>query len=194
MSLLILEGLTGAGKSSTLAELKTLIEASGQRLKIFYEEESFGELMEELAVAGGTFAGLCHRLEEILERLPELSADWVILERFHPSYYALCPDWELYRQIDDRLAQLQTRLVLLSYPEALAHARALYRSEREAEGWSAGFIARYGSETLALDALHSSLRLRAEAVSLSRLQTLTIDTSDQDWQGAARRILDWAAA
>lgn len=197
MPILILEGLTGAGKSSTLAALAQQLAAAGASCRIVYEEESFGELMDELAdpqSATDGHPGLCRRLEVILGELEAPVSPmpaWVILERFHPSYYALLPEWERYAAIDARLAALGAKLVLLGYPEDLIRTRALYRGEREAEGWSTGFIALYGSEQAALDALISSWRLRAEACERSAMPCLRLDTSDRDWDATAAAIRVW---
>lgn len=190
MPIVILEGLTGAGKSSTLEALQAALQARGHNHKIIYEEETFGELMDELA-NGVEDSALCHRLEAVLAGLSQ-GPELVILERFHPSYFALRPEWELYEAIDQRLDELGAQLVLLTYPPEKVVSRALYRNERESEGWSQGFIDLYGSEAAALSALSSSLRLRTEAVHMSALPLLTIDTSSMDWAGTANAILDWA--
>lgn len=194
MPLVILEGLTGAGKSSTLAALVQQLQAQSAELQIVYEEETFGELMAEMAIRK---ENPCHRLQTILARLQTDTAGaqpkkWLLLERFHPSYYALLPDWSLYQAIDQQLAALGARLVLLGYPAEALASRALYRMEREAEGWSQGFLALYGSEALALAALETSRCQRIEACQLSALTCLEIDTSQQIWDVYATRILDWA--
>lgn len=192
MPLLILEGLTGAGKSSTLEYLVSQLAAAGRSLTIFYEEESFGELMDELAEANGqAYPGMLRRLEAILAQLPAQTAEWVILERFHPSYYALLPQWELYQAIDARLAELGARQVLLGYPPELVAARALYRHERDSEGWSEGWLRMHGSEAGAIEVLTSSLNQRREAVARSALPSLQLDTSAQDWPAVAAAIVSW---
>lgn len=188
MRLLLLEGLTGAGKSSTLASLQRRLRSAGAACAIFYEEATFGELMDELA-AGVSGPQLCWRLETVLAMLPPPGVDWVILERFHPSYYALHPQWELYAGIDARLAQLGARLVLLDYPDDRLAERALYRHERS--GWSDGWLQRAGSETAALAELGASLQARREAAARSRLPVLRLDTSARDWEQAAAAIQAW---
>lgn len=189
MPLLVIEGLTGAGKSSVLAALSEGLQARDASCSIIYEEETFGELMDELNQPEPP-ADLLWRLKSVLAGLPEQTSDWIILERFHLSYYALLPEWERYREIDQQLVSLGARLVLLSYPPERVSERALYRHERV--GWSEGYIALYGSEQAALEALQTSLSQREQAFSLSQLPKLRLDTSDRDWPAYAEHIRRWA--
>ena len=188
MPLLVIEGLTGAGKSSVLTALSEGLQARNASCSIIYEEETFGELMDELNQPEPP-ADLLWRLNAVLAGLSALTSDWVILERFHLSYYALLPEWERYRVIDQQLVSLSARLVLLSYPPEMVSERALYRHERE--GWSEGYIALYGSEQAALEALQTSLIQREQAFNLSQLPKLRLDTSAADWKQTAVELMRW---
>lgn len=113
---------------------------------------------------------------------------WVILERFHPSYYAQIPEVERYTAYDQRLAEWGFTLVLLDLPDQALKARSLYRYEREAEGWIAGNLSFYGSEAEAIAAFQLSQQRRREYARLSQMPVLQLDTSAQNWATLAAAL------
>ena len=137
---LILEGLTGAGKSQTLA-------AMGRRgllpSVVVSEEETFGDIMEEIDAGPIASAFLVRRLASVIARVDTTPS--FVLERFHLSYYALAPTWSHYAWIDDALVAANVALVLLTIPEADLRVRSLLRREHGGADWQA-FGARFGSE------------------------------------------------
>jgi hypothetical protein len=192
---ILLEGITGAGKSRTLAALQAqpdfpaLLGAG----RIFPEEETFGELMDELGEPGADPRWLCRRLGATLDTLRALPAGaqpvGYVLERFHLSYYALLPEWALYQSFDAALQALECGLVLLDYQEGEAERRSLDRPDRAAEGWRAGMVAHYGSLERALTAIAASRERRRACPALTALPTLILDTSAMTWDAYAARII-----
>src|SRR3712207_6740681 len=68
---IVLEGVTGAGKSQILAALHDH-PAWGSLLgvgRVFYEEETFGEFMAELDIPGTSNPERCWRLHKVMEEL-----------------------------------------------------------------------------------------------------------------------------
>src|SRR5262245_6371792 len=87
--------------------------------RVFAEEETFGEVMSEIQASGISNEHYLRRLTHILRLVeaqvvspPERAG--FVFERFHLSYYALLPDWNLYTGFDERLARLNCLTVLLS--------------------------------------------------------------------------------
>lgn len=185
---IILDGLTGTGKSSTIAAMRRVGLAPEL---IVPEEETFGDLMDE--IAGGRLEGarFVHRLETITTRLEVEHPCNFLLERFHVSYFAQVPTWTHYRDIDLRLADLGVAIVLLMVPDAVLKERSLLRQEYGGKDWQ-GFATRYGSEVSAIEALRRSQDLRLEALTLTRLPHLTINTTDRLWDDYARTIATWS--
>ncbi len=183
---LLIEGVCGTGKSSLIAALQARAEAEGLPCQVISEEETFGELMEELQAPSPDWH-LCQRLDTLLESLPSrMNPDgWVILERFHPSYYAQIPEFERYTVYDQTLAEWGFQLVLLDLPDQALATRSLYRYEREAEGWITGNISFYGSEALALQAFQTSQQRRRDYAQLSQMPVQRLDTSSQNWKALA---------
>src|ERR1700736_4265968 len=119
---IILEGLTGAGKTHTLEALQkhpsfpTLL----QKGRIVFEEETLGELVVELKDPTIPPTERCARLNHVLYEIQQETAalpheSVFVLERFHHSYYALIPNWSLYSAIDQALNALHYKTVLLDY-------------------------------------------------------------------------------
>lgn len=192
---LIIDGVSGAGKSQTLAALKSQLEPVLPGTFI-YEEETLGEFMgEELPRNDLTGREKCWRLDAVMQKIEAAGRGkqpfWVI-ERFHPTYYALMPEWQLYDQIDARLAELGFGLVLLKLPEQELGGRSLYRKDRDPNQWASGMIDLYGSEAGVIEAFSASQQRRLECLGRTRLPYLEIDTSSMAWETFAARICSFA--
>lgn len=92
---LIIDGVSGAGKSQTLAALKSQLEPVPPGTFIS-EEETLGEFMgEELPRNDLTGREKCWRLDAVMQKIEAAGREnqpfWII-ERFHPTYYALMPE------------------------------------------------------------------------------------------------------
>jgi hypothetical protein len=193
--ILILDGVTGAGKSSVLKELQARLEASSEAasVSVILEEETIGDLMQQVRDPAWqrcpTFEALDRVLRQLEEGLAGSASRAFLVERFHLTYFALFPRWEHFERYDARLAQLGAAHVLLTFPEALIEARSIARPERAAEGWAQGMAAWYGSHEAAVRAALSSQRGRWEALGRTALPFLHIDTREQDWPRYAETIL-----
>ncbi len=192
---LIIDGVSGAGKSQTLAALKAMLEPVLPG-NFIYEEETLGEFMgEELPRNDLTGKEKCWRLDAVMQKIEEAGSEhqpyWVI-ERFHPTYYALLPEWQLYDQIDARLAELGFGLVLLRLPEQELGRRSLYRQDRDPNQWASGMIELYGSESGVIEAFRASQQRRLECLGRTRLPYIEIDTSSMAWETFAARICSFA--
>ena len=201
MAGILLEGVTGAGKTQTILALMRHREFSALlgSGRVFDEDETFGEVMTEIQELGISSDHHVRRLEDVLalmERGAGRYRDRVgfVLERFHLSYYALLPDWNLYVAFDERLARLNCLTVLLQIPEQdLAH-RCLDREDRAGTTWSADMITHYGSRAEVLEAIVQSTRRRREAAQKSRLPVLEIDTGSKSWEEYADEVVEaWKA-
>jgi hypothetical protein len=195
MTGILLEGVTGAGKSQTLRALKehgafSALLGSG---RVFHEEETFGELMTELEETGPSRDHHFRRLESILAVLEQDVVDQnpygFVLERFHLSYYALLPNWNLYSVFDERLAQLDCLTVLLRIPKKDFERRCLDRVDRAGTPWTDDMIQHFGSRPAVIDALDQSIRRRREAAKKSLLPLLEIDTASESWSSYAEQII-----
>lgn len=174
----VLEGLTGTGKSSTLAAMSRL----GLVPKLVVpEEDTFGDFMTEMEAGNVSL----HRLEAAMERVRGEPA--FLLERFHFSYYAMLPEWDRYAALDARLAEAGVRGVLLTIDEALLKPRSLMRAEYKDSDWQ-GFSDHFGSEEAALAALRTSQARRVEALAKTRMTWTAIETGSRDWEAIARAV------
>ncbi|MHB8228005.1 MAG: hypothetical protein ACYDA5_02260 [Vulcanimicrobiaceae bacterium] len=192
MSRLIIEGVTGAGKSQTIAALRVLLAEEWKNITFYDEEATFGDFMGEWIERPDADASwLLRRLGatlRALEDLPENRA--VLIERCHLSYEALWPQCSRSMRCDRRLARLGFDLVLLTLPERALKERSLYRVD-QGEDWSRNFIEHYGSERAALGAIRRSQRRRVSALSRTTLPALRIDTGAMAWPSYAEQILAW---
>lgn len=195
---LIIEGVTGAGKSQTLAALQQHPKFSALlgKGRVFMEEETLGEVMDELNEPNVPPSKHLWRLENVLQELDRTAAavnePWgYVLERFHFSYYALLPDWNLYAPLDARLAELNCKVVLLTVAPEELERRSLDRIDRRETDWTQGMIAYYGSRENVLDAMKTSQQRRRDARSLSRLPSIEMETTGQGWAEYAEQIIQW---
>jgi hypothetical protein len=192
--IVIIEGVTGAGKSSVIAELQTRLTDKYQSIqfRLILEEETLGDLMEQYRDpvwrANPHFASL----ESVLSGLESGASasdgpSLVLVERFHLTAFALLPRWSLLRRFDERLARLEAVHVLLTYPPSLAEQRAILRPDRT--GWAVGMDDWYGSRTAAVRAAIVSQKRRWHGLTLSALPFLHLDTREQMWPRYADTIL-----
>jgi len=167
--------------------------------RVFDEDETFGEVMTEIQELGNFNHRHVRRLEHVLALIERDSGSvrdsfGFVLERFHLSYYALLPDWNLYTAFDERLARLNCLTVLLQIPEQDLANRCLDREDRAATTWSIDMVTHYGSRSAVLDAIVQSTLRRREAALRSRLPILEIDTSSRSWEAYADKVVEaWKA-
>ena len=197
MAGILIEGVTGAGKTQTLRALMQHQEFS--RLlgsgRVFDEDETFGEVMAEIQEPGISNDRHLRRLTRILGLLEQQLARGsdhagFVLERFHLSYYVLLPDWSLYAAFDNRLAQMNCLTVLLSIPEQDLEQRCLDRADRARSSWTDDMITHFGSREAVLDSIIQSTRRRREAAQKSRLPCIEIETSSANWGEYASLIVE----
>lgn len=182
---LILEGLTGTGKTSIVGALQSLTS-----FVLIGEEETFGDFMTEFREDAGIAAELAHsRLSSVLAKV-EATPEALLLERFHFSQIAVGSDPAYYRDLNDRCRRLGCSVVVLRIEPGVLASRSLYRAEYGGDDWQS-LIPRYGSKQNALQALDDAQNLRIDAVKRSGLRNRTIDTSAMDWPKYAAQIAAW---
>lgn len=192
---IIIEGITGAGKTHTMKALlsNSFFTEHWKPFDVFREKETFGEFMGELMENPGLptlqkFRLLQSVISTVFMRVGKTDPYHYLLERAHYSYYALLPDWSLYERFDEALVSLNAHVYLLWIPPNQLTERSLYRSERR--GWAEGFIEHYGSESSALESFASVQQLRYDGIKKSGVPHTVIDTSEKDWRSYAKTISD----
>ncbi len=138
----MVEGVTGAGKTSTINALRGL-----RAFELFDEEATFDDFVSGFRLDRDNAARQARdRMTAILDRIEsDLSGSNVLLERFHFSQLALGSEWRWYRDIDDRCAALGVRVGVLFLPVATLESRSLYRAEYDGQDWQ-DLIGHYGSK------------------------------------------------
>jgi len=198
---ILIEGVTGSGKTQTLRALMHHKEfpallASG---RIFAEEETFGEVMSEIQEPGVSNEHYLRRLTQVLglvesQMISTRDRVGFVLERFHLSYYVLVPEWNLYADFDARLARLNSLTVLLAIPERDLARRCLDRKDRAGTSWTEDMITHFGSREAVLEAINQSVHKRREAARMSGLPLIEIETASGAWSEYASKIVEaWKA-
>jgi hypothetical protein len=188
MAVLILEGVTGSGKSSTV---KALQERASFRL--YDEDATFDDFLTQFWDNPGAAARReIQRLDSILTEIEQRPDENYLLERFHFSPIAVGSDPALYAAINERCVALQCKTAVLTIPDGQLRCRSLYRKEHGARDWQS-LIARYGSEKAALGLLRAAQNVRIEAVKRSGLQFMLIDTEAMAWEEYAAQLAPWLA-
>lgn len=193
---ILLEGVTGAGKTQTLRSLMEHQSFSGllSSGRVYFEDETFGEFMSEILQPTLPAKHHFRRLESVLGSLERdvqnVAEHGFVLERFHLSYFALMPDWNSYASFDERLTRLNCLTVLLNLPEDDLERRCIDREDRANTSWSNDIVQHFGSRPAVVGAIIQSIRRRQEAVQKSKLPVLEIDTSSQSWNKYAEQIIE----
>lgn len=182
--ILIIEGVTGAGKTSIISHLRHILPS---QTRVIPEEETLGNVMslvnDERWAAHPTF----EHFERILAGFRQLQGPHpIVLERFHLTAYALLPNWEVLRSFDTILAELDAHLVLCTFPNNLIENRSIDRADDP--GYADTMIGYYGSRNAAIEAVRVSQERRVQALSMTRLPFLHLDTSDNAWTDYAKSI------
>ncbi len=165
---LVIEGVTGAGKSSVIAALMSLplSRLRSRPLVVHDEDETFGEFMDQPHRVRASWAR--SRMDTVLDKVRQpIVSGAHLLERFHPSFYALMPGWSVYERVDTSLAVLGFGLVMLTVPERDVSSRCLDRADRSATNWRPGMVDYFGTASSALDAIVLSQRRRLECLTLT---------------------------
>jgi hypothetical protein len=185
---IIIEGLTGTGKSQIISHLKKT-EDNTNKYQIIYETETFGEFMAEIdeKITGKE---KLFRLTNCLEKIRKSGEQKFILERFHFSYYPFLNNWELYRKIDQELKDLNFMIILLTYQEKLLEERALNHRDVLNSTGSEVLVEYFGSLENALLAYKESQSKRIECLKYTKLPYLELDTSEMKWQNYVPKILE----
>jgi hypothetical protein len=185
--ILIVDGVTGTGKSSVLVELRKRLP---REVEFIPEEDTLGDLMDQIRDPVWRAQPSFEALEAALVRLERDSPGDprrpCLVERFHLTAFALFPEWKWYDGFDERLSKLGAAIVLLTFPPQYAEVRSVQRSDRK--DWDKGMDAWYGSRARAISAVLDSQRLRVEGLLKTRLPFLHIDTRTKEWQRYAETI------
>ncbi|HYM21022.1 MAG TPA: hypothetical protein VEW28_08465 [Candidatus Kapabacteria bacterium] len=190
--IIIIEGVTGSGKSSVIRDLKTLLPTTTYYIS---EEETLGSLMQQVRdeswKAEPHFDALEVSLRHIEQHKEKQPSEIIVVERFHPTGYALFPYWEKLEAFDKRLFELGACIILLSFEASLTERRSIDRTENNE--YADVMIAYYGSRENAIAAVQTSQQRRIDALGKTRLPYLRIDTSMKDWRTYANIILAFSS-
>ncbi|MEO6913008.1 MAG: hypothetical protein ABI182_03175 [Candidatus Baltobacteraceae bacterium] len=190
---IIIEGITGAGKTRTLKALlaNETFNNSWAPYDIFREKEAFGEFMGELAAYPDAQPNeKFHLLDRVVRtacaRAQSVESYHFLMERAHYSYYALLPEWNLYQGYDSALSALHSHVFLLWIPEGQLESRSLHRSDRNK--WGDSFLQLYGTQNNALKKFETVQLVRYAGICRSSIPHTVIDTSAMDWVAYADLI------
>lgn len=192
MKNLIIEGLSGSGKSKLIREITTILKNDNIPHKIYSEEETFGNFMDYLNNSTMNESQKCYRLDEVIEKIKTENKDnLLILERFHLSYYALLPKWRLYRKVDKFLSSNDFFMVLLTYDKNLILERAINHFDMKAKVDNPldAMISYFGSKEKTIQAYEKSQSKRLEGLKKTKINTIEIDTSNMNWAEYAKIII-----
>jgi hypothetical protein len=189
--LLIIEGVTGTGKSRTIAMLADWARRVGHPVHVIDEDLTMGSFLEDVRVPSWrerpAFPGLDAGFAAVERLRREDERALVVLERFHLTVYALFSHWRLVRQYDRALHALGAAQVLLDYRPALTEQRSVLCPDRS--GWADEMDEYYGGRLLAIAAVRQSQANRRRALLMSELPYLHLDNSGGNWDDCAAAIL-----
>jgi len=189
---IIIEGVAGTGKSTLLKKIRGCDFITDKKCVFISENETLGELFNELLSSRKSHSTYVKRLELVIDSIQKEQADFVFLERFHHSYYALGIEWNLLKPIDDLLFRLGFKTILLDLDDSDFESRCLKRPDHSAENWENDFIRLYGSEEKAIVAFKDSQERRRRMLKLSQLPSRLINTGQRRWDEVLRKVIQFS--
>lgn len=189
MKNIIIEGVSGSGKTTILKEITKILNSNKINHKIFSEDITFGDFMTE--IKENKTKNKLFRLHEINNKIKETNDKVIILERFHLSYYAITGNWEQYKIIDEYLAENNFVLILLSYNNNFIFDRAINHFDIKDKVLLDDFINYFGSFDNMLKSYEESQNRRLNALNKTKLKYLNIDTSERKWDKYLSKIYNF---
>jgi len=192
----IIDGVTGAGKTTVIGLLASLFRDSPNRHDVIVidEDMTLGAIMDQVRDPAWRAHPTFEAIESTIAQLEAAALSTtsvprlILVERLHLTAYALFPDWRKLRGFDQRLARLNAVSVLLTYPPEDTETRSIERPDRAAQGWAQATDAWHGSRRNAVREIKISQQRRRRALDLSRLPFLVVDMRAQDWTCYVRTI------
>lgn len=193
MNGLIIEGVAGTGKSTIVSLFKSHSELKVLKpsLEFIDEDQTTGELVAELQNSQLSDEARHYRLHKLIPIIQHqnMHSSFTILERFHPTYFALIPNSQLFKIYDDILSELNFGLVLLDLPNDDLLGRSFFRPEMEGQNWSESLKEWYGSQDAAINAFIASQQRRRDFLQKTKLKHLRIETTERDWKSYVDSIV-----
>jgi thymidylate kinase len=190
-TLLVIEGVTGTGKSRTIAGLCDWGQRAGRVVLVVDEDVTLGSFLDDVNDPAWrkqpVFPGLDAGLAAAQRHLQAHPHALVVVERFHLSVYALFGQWPRLVDYDRALVQQRAVHVLLDYHPRLTEQRSILRPDRA--NWAADMDRNYGSRGAAIAAVERSQARRRRGLLLSELPYLHLDNRDGQWQTGVAAIL-----
>jgi hypothetical protein len=139
--ILIIDGVTGAGKTSVLTELRSRMAST---VEFIPEEDTLGDLMNQIRdplwCAQPTFAALDSVLQRLEDGITNASNKHFVVERFHLTAFALFPRWECYQHMTSGSESSEPRLSYLRFRQnSPRHDPSIAGTDRIGpKGWTIG--------------------------------------------------------
>jgi hypothetical protein len=191
----IIDGVTGAGKTSALGLLETICrKGPWEKVIVIDEDRTLGNIMDQFQDPAWRAAPTFEAIESTVAFLEQTAASagasrqLILVERLHLTTYALFPKWKYLQTFDQRLQKLDAVNVLLTFPPGEVETRSIERPDRADHNWAAGMDQWLGSRSNAVRDIRRSQQRRWQALKFSRLPFLHIDTRKRRWMQYARTI------
>lgn len=179
MNILLFEGIASSGKTTIERVLANALPDS----VLITEGDTLMPLIDnrdpQLAV---------EHVRQLLERFREVRAPYLLIDRLHFTHaFRTGADLTLFSEVEDELQKLGSVLVVLltMHPSAIKE-RIQETILRRGDGWKKGAegsidekVAYYTEQQKTLTSL----------VSVSRLPTITIDTTQKTWDDYAKSVI-----
>ena len=206
MTGLLLEGIVAAGKSSTIRELQDSPAWRTRESKLilseFFTERANEHLRARTEESYRTLMEKDLRILEAAHQIESASPHFApgshgkhdlayILERFHVTNALSYAEGRLeaYQDIDDELARLGCRIVLVVVNEMMIEPRLSETYRYRDDRWRAyqdRLRSHVGDLTEHYSAQQQAYR---ELVAASAMQHVIVDATDKDWSRCARELL-----
>lgn len=193
MAGIIIEGVCASGKSTIMKRIAKRDWYVEKQNKIQFGEYLTERIVENIGPSVDNRVELLEGYVDILEKVyynfynsrfantkSERVKPFFLIERFHMTHGLESKDFNPFKDIDNRLAAMDMKLVLLVMDDNVIEKRLLDTFPRRPKTWE-NYCLSFGGIKGAVERYRNMQEMLLSFAKLTKLDTIILNTSQEDW-------------